>query len=335
MINEEFKRSKTARMVRHVIKLMQSMPTGGLSFDDFFDDEEVDVRTIQRDLADLKKIAEEMGIFFQTPGPGRAKGRYSMDIPLFETADDKRVFIMSLMLERLGSKPWARVQAQPGDQGQLMYQLLRYQKLARYMQKMSERVIFMEPEARDSEGMAEKIDRCMDALAREAVLRIKYKGKVRRVRPLGLICKEERWYLAAFCCEAWDERMFRLDRIESLTTTGERFDYPEDFSLRDHVKNAWSTHLDKKGGLLTIRLLATGMAAEDLQNMTFHPSQQLEAREDGSVLATFQLETWEGMVGWLLRWGTLVEVLEPEDLRQRLKSIAEEITKKYEKPVTL
>jgi len=329
MNNEETKRPKTERMVRHVLRLLRSMPTGGLKFEDFYDYEEADIRTIQRDLADIKKVACEMGLDFQTPGPGRSKGKYYLDIPIFEDTNDKKIFIINLMLEQMGKKPWTQIPGQDDEQKRLLYQLLEHRRLTEYMQKMHERVVFMAPEFRDSEAMADKLDRCMDALSREQTLTIVYKRKRRRVRPLGLICKDDRWYLAAFCCGAWDERMFRIDRINSLATTGERFTYPKDFSLKEHVKNAWSTHLDKKNGLTTIRLLASGMAAEDLQNMIYHPSQKMEPKGEDSVLASFELETWEGMVGWLLRWGSLVEVLEPEGLRQRIKSIAEKIIQKY------
>lgn len=128
--------------------------------------------------------------------------------------------------------------------------------------------------------------------------------------------------------------MFRLDRVETLSTTGETFTYPKDCSLKEHVKHAWSTHLDKNHGMVNIRITVAGMAAEDLQNMVFHPSQQIQIQENGTVLASYSLETWEGMVGWLLRWGDLVEVLEPEDLRQRLKTIAKNLVQKYEIPVT-
>ena len=331
---EETKRPKTERMVRHVLRLLRSMPAGGLEFEDFFLGEEADVRTIQRDLADLKKIAFEMGLDFQTPGPGRSKGKYYLDIPIFDDTNDKRVFIINLMLEQIEKKPWGKIPGQGGEETRLLYQFLEYRRFTEYMQKMQKRVVFMTPEFRDSEAMSAKINRCIDALSLEQVLNIVYKEKIRRVWPLGLICKDDRWYLAAFCCEAWDKRMFRLDRICSMTITGERFTYPKDFSLNDHIKNAWSTHLDKHNGLITVRLLTTGMAAEDLQNMIFHPSQQMDLQEDGSVLVVFQLETWEGMVGWLLRWGGLVEVLDPEDLRQSLKSIAEKIVQKYQKSVT-
>lgn len=338
------KTQKSKRMVEHVLKLLRSMPAGGLAFDDFFDDGEIDSRTIQRDLADLKKIADKMDLDFKSPGPGRGKGKYYLGVPIFEADSSKSIFIHNLILDRLENKPWAKMPGQSEEQNYILYQLMQYRRMDEYNKKMRERVVFMEPELRNNEEITAKLSICLDALEKEQVLKIVYKErkgtpsgnvskqkeKARRIRPLGLICKEERWYLLAFCCQAWAERMFRLDRMNSINTTGEQFTYPQDFSLKEHLEHAWSTHLDKNNDLIAIRLLATGMAAEDLENITFHPSQKLKKQEEGYLLVSFELETWEGMLGWILRWGSLVEVLEPEDLRQKLKSIAKDVLGKYQ-----
>jgi predicted DNA-binding transcriptional regulator YafY len=118
-----------------------------------------------------------------------------------------------------------------------------------------------------------------------------------------------------------------------VSKTGKEYEYPEDFSLQELTKNAWSALFDNQGALIAVRLTAYGLAAEDLINTKFHPSQRIEKLCNGRIQVTYELDTWKGMVGWILRWGHLVEIHEPEDLRNEIKGIAEKIVANYSKPV--
>ena len=51
----------------------------------------------------------------------------------------------------------------------------------------------------------------------------------RRVDPWGLVTALGRWYLVAWDHDSSDERMFRVDRVKSVTLTDEDAEVPEDF----------------------------------------------------------------------------------------------------------
>jgi proteasome accessory factor B len=65
------------------------------------------------------------------------------------------------------------------------------------------------------------------------------------------------------------------------------------------------------------------------QEATWHPSQKLVKQKDGSVLASFQLNSIEEIKRWLLTFGRQVVVQEPAQLREALRIEAREILKHY------
>jgi predicted DNA-binding transcriptional regulator YafY len=323
-------------MISHILKLLQHFPEGGLTFEDLFDEDEDDERKLRRDLDALTKMTEELGWRFNKPTPGRpVKGeekKYFLDVPFIPELDDKQTFLNLLMIERFEKRSWGHSNTE-SEQYELLQRLLRYKLFTQYIEKMRSRIVFMEPEFQNKDAISEKLDECMDALAHEKVLSFKYNERKRTIWPLGLISKEERWYLRAYCCEAKEQRTYRLDRMVDVSKTGKEYEYPEDFSLQELTKNAWSALFDNQGALIAVRLTAYGLAAEDLINTKFHPSQRIEKLCNGRIQVTYELDTWKGMVGWILRWGHLVEIHEPEDLRNEIKGIAEKIVANYSKPV--
>ncbi|TWH49278.1 YafY family protein [Sporomusa sp. KB1] len=336
-MQEESKHNKAQRMISHILKLLQHFPEGGLTFEDLFDEDEYDERKIRHDLKDLTEMTEELGWRFNKPTPGRpGKGeekKYFLDIPFIPELDDKQTFLNLLMIERFEKRPWGFGNTEAERQCELLQRLLRYKLFTQYIEKMRNRVIFMEPEFQNRDDISQKLAECMDALAHEKVLSFKYNQRMRIVWPLGLISKDERWYLRAYCCEAKEQRTYRLDRMADVSKTGKKYDYPGDFSLQELTKNAWAVLFENQGDLISVRLIADELAAEELINTKFHPSQKIETLHDGRVRVTFELDTWKGMVGWILRWGYLVEILEPEDLRNEIKGIAKKIVANYENPV--
>ena len=51
--------------------------------------------------------------------------------------------------------------------------------------------------------------------------------------------------------------------------------------------------------------------------------------EDGKLLFTADYSDMDNLVSWLLTFGDKAEVLEPEEVRERLKTMAENMIKTY------
>ncbi len=63
-------------------------------------------------------------------------------------------------------------------------------------------------------------------------------ASVRTVEPYGLAQRDGRWFLAAYCCLRRGSRLFRVDRIETLTPLNETFEPPTDFDAAAFVRES-------------------------------------------------------------------------------------------------
>lgn len=151
----------------------------------------------------------------------------------------------------------------------------------------------------------------------------------RVVEPYGLICKRQNWYLVAYCRERRDIRVFRVDQIEDAHLyTEEKFTYPEDFNLREHMAGSWGVIND--GKQCRVRLRFNQRVAYRVKNMVYHPSQVLEEElADGSIIVAFDVCGIGEMKTWIVQWGDTAEVLDPVWLRDEMRAMAESMVNLY------
>ena len=147
----------------------------------------------------------------------------------------------------------------------------------------------------------------------------------------GLLCRHGSWYLVGFCHEARDRRIFRIDLIEGLSiVANSTYRIPADFSLKEAYGSAWGTWtLKQSGAPEKVRLKVEPGMAKKFAVTSFHDSQTLLQKEDGSAEVTFQIVNAGEMLPWLMTWGPTVEVLEPEWLRKDVAGNARSIVEMY------
>lgn len=160
------------------------------------------------------------------------------------------------------------------------------------------------------------------AILNKQVLGLSYCGAagdatLRSIRPLKLVYKDKNWYLQAFCLRADDFRLFKVGRIVEVAPTGETFteDYEGEVPpLEVEEPPFYTVHLK----LRVAQSSAFRVFDEfDRENVSLQP--------DGSFLveAEFPMDGW--VLGYLLSFGTQVEVLEPLRLREQLSEYAQKI----------
>jgi predicted DNA-binding transcriptional regulator YafY len=168
-----------------------------------------------------------------------------------------------------------------------------------------------------------------DAVWNSRVLHVRYRrwreptDVERRLEPYGLVLKAGRWYVVA----GPGPRTYRVDQIVELTTIDGEFTHPEGFDLAAH----WSAyqrdfHDRLYRGEAIIRLAPgvrlTGPAGEAVNTNGV-------TGEDGWTLATVPIESVEHAHGEFLRLGAAVEVLEPQELRERIARTVSELAEVY------
>lgn len=159
---------------------------------------------------------------------------------------------------------------------------------------------------------ADKLGRLRDAVLERRVVRLRYHSprydqpSERDVEPYALLHYRDVWHLTGFCRLRGDMREFRLDRIDALATLDQHFERDADRSDQLRVRN--------RGGALEVRVR---VAERMLRWVRAERHWSFKHEEPAGVLI-FAVEQPADILPWLLRWGTAVEVLSPEAVRDAL-----------------
>lgn len=153
----------------------------------------------------------------------------------------------------------------------------------------------------------------------------------RVVEPYGLLCRFNNWYLTGFCLEKKERRLFLLYHIRKFEVLEDsRFRMPQNFSLSKEYDRVWAVHTaNEPGKEETVRLKVNKGIAERLRALKFHHSQKLKKLPNGDAEVTFHLSGAEEMVPWLLSWGSGIQILEPQWLRDEAVKTLEQTLEQY------
>lgn len=161
------------------------------------------------------------------------------------------------------------------------------------------------------------------ALGHKHKLQLCYRGSgskessERVVSPYACVFASGAWYLVAHCEKSGSLRVFRLDRIESLSETDQSYELPEGFSLDDVVREG---------------RVFLGQANEEVK-IHYSPAVARwvaeragkELEEDGSVTLSYPLADTRWVVRHVLQYGPEARVLEPESARAAVQNALESI----------
>lgn len=139
----------------------------------------------------------------------------------------------------------------------------------------------------------------------------------RIVRPLKMSYKSMSWYLKAFCTEKQDYRIFKLTRIidfEVLTEIFCKSPFPE---LDNTLEQSYNT--------IVLRFP---------KNMSYRVYDEFDKtmvnkKENGDLIVSAQMPEDEWLIGYLLSFGTQVDIIEPAYLKDIVAEQAQKIYEKY------
>ncbi|MGB6221504.1 helix-turn-helix transcriptional regulator [Haloferula sp.] len=151
------------------------------------------------------------------------------------------------------------------------------------------------------------------------------KAVARRVQPLHLGEVDGGYYLIGMDKEREALRTFALPRMSRLTVSEIRFERPEGFDGREHLRRSfgvWSVDGDHKPFLVRVRL--KGYAARLAQERRWHPTQEVIVLngKGTKVDVCFEAGALEEVLRWVLSFGSKAKVIEPSELKSM---VAEEL----------
>lgn len=147
--------------------------------------------------------------------------------------------------------------------------------------------------------------------------------KSRLIDPYRMIYWNHKWYVIGFCQLRNEIRSFRVDRIESLIRTENKFNRPEDFSARDFFM---------KNLLPTIENKAVAFVIEGDKNVLADICQHwflghyLQERRSNQAIFLLEEDILHTYVPYLLLpYNKSIKVIEPMSLKERMIEVLSEL----------
>ncbi len=139
-----------------------------------------------------------------------------------------------------------------------------------------------------------------------------------RLGPLAVLFGEGRQYLVAFSDYQQDIRLFALAGIERVSLTNEPYKRPEGFDMKTYLSEAFGIYREEPQDIIW---RFAPEVANEARDYRFHPDQEMEDEADGALTVRFRAGGLREMAWHLFRWGDMVEIVEPEALREEYRAM--------------
>jgi predicted DNA-binding transcriptional regulator YafY len=331
-------RPKRSERILYLYNLLhRNIPYGGVSFEEILqqyltllehstrDLPKIDSirRMIYRDIDELEKI----GIIIDRPATGSSKyslrDKYLPKLP-FEQASS--LYVSMLLFEDT-------ILDQMSNSAKEEFEKAFFRNSPEESVKINDRIHVVGDTLVNPEEVGDKFTKLVTAVINSYQIEITYsklEGEIslRTIKPLGLVFKRGVWYVVAEDPNKKEYRTFRVDQILKASLTNIMFEYPEGFSLAEHIGGSWGVFTNDE--VQEVRLKFSSAVATRVKSLRYHRSQEvIEELTDGSVIIGLEVCGLIELKGWLLQWGPQVEVLEPEILRQEMLNTAQELVNLY------
>ena len=281
----------------------------------------VTTRTIRRDLEAL----QEAGFPIYDVADDIAK-RWKLDTRPFRQLDDT-AFTLAELSALYFSRTLVECFALPPFGQDLRSAFAKLEaalgpRMRRFLDRLPDVIQAKAPPARrlDDRQQRAMIGRLLDALLHQRRLDMQYhsrssrREKSYRIDPYRLVYAEGGLYLFAYVARYEQVRTFAVERIRRLTPLDETFepvDHPGDVAF----PHSLGIH---QGVPERVEIEFSPELAPYVQERVWHPSQAIEARDDGSILVTMNVCNDGALRSWILSFGPGVRVTAPAILARQI-----------------
>lgn len=281
---------------------------------------EVSVRTIYRDIEAIN-LAGIPIVTYQGKGGGIgiAEG-FRLDRSVL-TADD--MALLAALLKGMSA-------AYPGPRHEVLLEKIKNTlpeaQLELLNRRMKQLVVDLSPWG-GQERQKEKITLLRQAIEAAQEIEFAYTDADgvrtdRRVEPYTLVRKGQAWYLYAWCLLRRDFRFFKLARMKDLKVTETVFARKDIDPEQLPLENEWY----KEENLVELELVFIPELTELAEDWF---GQAASRFDDGRTLVKISLPESNWLYGFILSFGTGVEVAGPPRIRAQVARTAAEIVRMY------
>ena len=180
------------------------------------------------------------------------------------------------------------------------------------------RVVTAKPVAtrRQDKSTYQAIARLLEAILRQRVVAMRYHSQASRrekdyvVHPYRLVHVQGNLYLLAFVPAYAELRTFAVDRVRQLALREESFE-PVTELESDPFKHSLGAY---RGSACRVQIRFHPQIAAYIKERSWHPTQRLKDRPDGSVVMTLDVSDDHALRSWILSFGRAGRVLAPSPL---------------------
>ena len=301
---------KTDRLIGILSILLQEEKTTAPELAERF---EVSRRTINRDIEDLCRAGIPIRTVQGSGGGISIMDGYRMDRTILTSRDMQMILAGLRSLDSVSGSRY-------------------YSQLMEKLQSGSSAYIggrdsiLIDLSSWNKSSLAPKIEVIQSAIENRNLLEFRYYAPAgessRTIEPYYLVFKWSNWYVWGWCTSREDFRLFKLNRMDNVEETDCRF------TCRNVPVPDLSNEKVFPGGIRVKALFTPDMKWRLIEE--YGPKCITEA-DDGRLLLTADFSDMDNLVSWILTFGAKAEILEPVEVRDRFRHMAEALAKTYEK----
>lgn len=299
---------KIDRLIGILSVLLQKEKTTAPELADRF---EVSRRTINRDIEDLCRAGIPIRTAQGIGGGISIMDGYRMDRTILTSKDMQMILAGLRSLDSVSGSSYY---------GQLMEKIQTGS--SEFITGRDSILIDLSSWYRDS--LAPKIEIIQDAIGDRRLIKFRYYApsgeSERTVEPYYLVFRWSSWYLWAWCLKRKDFRLFKLNRMDGVQIT------EKNFKCRDATMPDLSNEKIFPGG---IKVKALFEADQKWRLIEEFGTSCFTENDDGRLLFTADYTDMENLITWILTFGDKAEVIEPEEVRERVRTAIEAMIKNY------
>lgn len=144
----------------------------------------------------------------------------------------------------------------------------------------------------------------------------------RYVEPLKLLFKNSAWYLQGYCLKRMECRTFKITRMTDIHITEKSCTHQN----LEEINNNLVLETTVKHIHLNLKISSEGgyRVYDDFNE------EDITKNEDGSYIVTASLPEGEWIYNYLLSFGSMLEVIEPQNIRDEITNRLNDILNKYQ-----
>ena len=127
-------------------------------------------------------------------------------------------------------------------------------------------------------------------------------------------------------------RTLKVERIERIELTLQKYSIPEDFDSAELFKYAWGIWFTEEKPVEVV-LKFSPRVAHRVGETRWHRTEQVERLNDGSLLWRALIAEPQEMRPWIRGWGADCEVIEPQSVRQKIIEETQSLYRLYKEEI--